>query len=90
MTNTLIAPEHETFPNRIRWTRQQCQRLVETGELVGRYELIDGEILSKMGQKPPHMLTIILVSQWLISLFSEGAVRVQGPITLTGRRRQME
>ena len=84
MTNTLIAPENEIFPNRIRWTRQQCQRLVENGELVGRYELIDGEILSKMGQKPPHMLTIILVSQWLISLFSGGAVRVQGPITLQG------
>jgi Uma2 family endonuclease len=84
MTNTLVAQEHETFPNRKRWTRQQCQRLVETGELVGRYELIDGEILSKTGQNPPHRITLILLVNWLLTLFDSLYVQVQNPIALPG------
>src|SRR5437867_8451029 len=68
---------YETLPNRIRWTRQQCDRLRDAGVLTGRYELIDGEILSKMGQKPPHAVAIGLLLQWLAGVFGIEFVRVQ-------------
>lgn len=84
MTDTLIAPENETFPNRKRWTVQECYRLMESGDLTGRWELIDGEILSKMGQKPPHSATLNLIMQWLMTQLGIGLVRIQQPITLPG------
>ena len=84
MTSTLIAPENETFPNRKRWTRQQCERLVESGELVGRYELIDGAIISKMGQNPPHRIVIRLLAQWLIAIFGVLCVQTEAPIAIPG------
>lgn len=89
MTSTLIAPENETFPNRRRWTRQQCERLVETGQLVGRYELIDGEIISKMGQKPPHRIVIRLLAEWLIALFGARYVQTEDPIAIPGEEGEM-
>ncbi len=54
MSQNLIAPELEIFPNRYRWTVEACSRLVELGVLEGRYEVLDGEVISKMGQNPAH------------------------------------
>ena len=67
-------------PNRIRWTRAQCDAIREAGVLTGRYELIDGEIISKMGQKPPHAAVVGLVFQWLVAVFGARFVRVQATI----------
>src|SRR5437868_3188646 len=64
-------------PNRVRWTRKQCQALLDAGILEGRYELVDGEIISKMGQKPPHRIAVMLVCQWLRTLFGELFVHSQ-------------
>jgi Uma2 family endonuclease len=49
----------------------------EAGILTGRYELIDGEIISKMGQKPPHAYVVHLVMSWLSKLFGSDYVRIQ-------------
>lgn len=67
----------EPAPNRIRWTRAQCDAIRESGVLTGRYELIDGEIISKMGQNPPHATAIAAVLQWLAELFGLPFVRVR-------------
>jgi Uma2 family endonuclease len=85
MIDMLVAPEKESFPNRRRWTVEQCYRLVDKGELPGRWELIDGEILSKMGQKPPHSFTLVLFAEWLTSLFGFRRTRTQLPIIIRGR-----
>jgi len=85
MMESLVAPENEIFPNRRRWTRQQCERLAEKGELTGRYELIDGEIISKMGQNAPHSVGLMLMGQWLVSVFGYILVRIQSPIVITSR-----
>ena len=84
MTDMLIAPENETFPNRKRWTREECYRLMEEGKLTGRWELIDGEILSKMSQKPPHRITLMLIEQWLKALFGALNVQTEKPIAIPG------
>ena len=85
MTDMLVAPENETFPNRRRWTRDECERLVKKGELTGRYELIDGEIISKMGQQSPHTIASMLFGQWLVALFGYLFVRTEKPIVIQGR-----
>lgn len=84
MTDTLIAPELDPFPDRRRWTREECARLEEVGFLTGRYELIDGEILPKMPQDPPHATAIVLVLQWILTLFSPAQVRGQLPVAIPG------
>jgi len=67
----------EPMPNRVRWTRRQCEAIREAGILTGRYELVDGEILSKTGQKPPHAAVIGFLLRWLAGVFGAGFVRVQ-------------
>jgi Uma2 family endonuclease len=84
MSGTLIPPECEVFPNRIRWTTDDCDRLREGGYLSGRYELIDGEIISKMGQGPTHSFVLIVIADFLITLFGGLRVRQQLPITIPG------
>ena len=67
---TVAADCEEEFPNRIRWTRDECARLADAGFLVGRYELIDGEIIRKMGQNPPHRISVALVMAWLVGIYN--------------------
>ena len=71
-------------PNPVRWTRQQCRAMMENGILTGRYELIEGEILSKMGQKRPHAYVITRLTAWLFILFGADFVQFQLPIQLPG------
>ena len=84
MSSTLIEPEMETFPNRYRWTTEACYRLRELGFLEGRYELLDGEIIDKMGQNPPHASTLTRVASIFARLFGFERIRIQSPITLPG------
>ena len=84
MSVPLIAPERELFPNRMRWTVAECHQLVKSGQIQGRYELIDGEILSKMGQKPLHSFVLVVIADWLRSLYGRGRVKEQAPIRIPG------
>ena len=84
MTETLVEPENETFPNRTRITRKMCQFLMDNGLLIGRYELIDGVILSKMGQNAPHIYVVDMVSEWLRGIYGYRFVRVEKPLAIPG------
>jgi len=70
----------EPTPNRVRWTRAQCEAIRDVGILDGRYELIEGEVISKMGQKPSHRMAVVLLNVWLIAVF--GALFVQTQATI--------
>ena len=83
----LIAPEDENFPDRRRWTRAECERLVKIGFLTGRYELIDGEIISKMSQNPSHAIVIMLLTRLLQKWFGENFTRIQLPVTIPNPER---
>ena len=85
MDVSLIAPENEIFPNRKRWTRKECEKLEPLGILPERYELIDGEIISKMGMNPPHSVTLNRFVKWLALLFGIDFLRNQQSITLRGQ-----
>ena len=72
-------------PQRARFTRDQYHFLLENGLLSEdhRYELIDGAVFEKMGQKQPH---IGLIGRWLIALgnaFGYAYIHSQLPIVLS-------
>ncbi|HZP81575.1 MAG TPA: Uma2 family endonuclease [Chthonomonadaceae bacterium] len=74
---------YETIPHRLRWTRQQCDMMRDAGILTGHYELIDGQIISKMGQKPPHAYVVRALLTWLARLFGAETVQIQSTIDLS-------
>ncbi len=71
------------MPGRVRWTSQQCARLRDAGFLTERYELIDGQIISKMGQKPAHAFVVNLLMAWLVDVFGAEFVRIQSTIDIS-------
>jgi Uma2 family endonuclease len=73
----------EPTPNRKLWTRAECEKLVNKGIIKGRYELVDGEIISKMGQKRKHALAVALVTNWLMRVFGGLRVQCQLPIDVS-------
>ena len=77
-----IAESLEPVSRRIRITRAMCRLLADNGLLTGRYELINGEIISKMGQNPPHMITVMLFTAWLMRLFGADRVFCQGTMDI--------
>lgn len=64
-------------PNRLRWTRTRCDAIRDAGILTGRYELIDGEVISLMGQKPGHSNAVMRLLARLSSVFDPTHVRPQ-------------
>jgi hypothetical protein len=63
--------------------------MAEIGLFVGqRYELIDGDLIDKMGQKPSHAFVIQLLFGWLVGFVRGGLIGVQLPIEAAGEDRE--
>ena len=58
----------------IMWTREDCRKLAGMGLLPGRWELVQGEIVSKMGTNLPHSMTAQRIVAWLMSVFSSDCI----------------
>jgi Uma2 family endonuclease len=66
---------------RKRFTRSEVDRMQELGIFDGqRCELIDGELIDKMGQNPPHAYAIRRLFAWLIGFFGPDQLLIQAPI----------
>src|ERR1700683_4857843 len=65
---------------RKRFTRDEFHRMEESGILEGRYELIEGDPIEKMGQNPPHANALRLMCAWLAACFGMERLSVQLPI----------
>jgi Uma2 family endonuclease len=66
---------------RKRFTRSEVDRLEKSGVFEGqRYELIDGDLMDKMGQNPPHAFLVQNIADCMFALFGRGRVRVQLPM----------
>jgi Uma2 family endonuclease len=75
--------ETNPSPFRVRWTRADCERFVESGLLeAGKYELIEGDILRKTGLKRPHTASVALLFAWLIGIFGGDYVQTQGVVNV--------
>lgn len=62
------------------WTRKECEFLVSSGVLDERFELIEGEIILKMGQNRPHGLTMRAIRRYLERLFTADFMQIQEPV----------
>lgn len=79
-----ITPEQTsttgTAPPRKAWTRRECELIESTGVFEGqRYELIEGDLINKMGMNEPHAILIVRLTAWLVALFGT-RVRIQLPM----------
>ncbi len=68
-------------PPRKRWTRAECAALEATGLLEQeKLELVEGELISKMGKKRPHVNSASLLAEWLVQIFGFRFVNQEAPI----------
>lgn len=83
MASTLRIPtEQDPFADRKRWKADDCRKLEAMGLLEpGTYELIDGEIVEKVGQNWPHSLAGKKTFLALSLVF--GADYVQLPVSIS-------
>jgi Uma2 family endonuclease len=75
------APVAPPDPPRKRWTRAECAALEASGFLdYESLELVEGELISKMGKKRLHVDTFTLMHEWLVHVFGFRSVNVEAPI----------
>jgi Uma2 family endonuclease len=68
-------------PPRKRWTRRECGTLEASGLWDQQHlELVQGELISKMGKKRPHVNALVAVQAWLVRTFGEQFVNPEAPI----------
>jgi len=90
MSAALLPPflTPEALPRK-RFTRQEVERLMESGVFDGqRWELIDGDLIDKMGQKPLHASAIRRVLIALAKIFDLSLIQVQLPIEASSEDRE--
>ncbi len=76
---TTFAP---LSPKVKRWTVEECENLRTLGVLQGRYELIEGMIIDKMGSGGRHAKLTTILMALLLRLFSGDQIRVQHSIRI--------
>ena len=70
-------------PPRKRWTRAECATLEASGLWdQQRLELVQGELISKMGKKRFHVNALVAVQAWLVRTFGEQFVNPGAPIDI--------
>src|SRR5262249_49853880 len=63
------APE-PLVPPRKRWTREECSAMEKAGLIdLARYELIEGELIQRMGKNHPHNRALCSLPNWLRRVF---------------------
>ena len=71
-------------PPRKHWTRLECEALAASGLLdQQRLELIEGQLISKMGKKRPHVNALTLMHAWLLEVFGPRFVNPGAPIDVS-------
>jgi Uma2 family endonuclease len=75
------APVVPPEPPRKRWTRAECAALEASGLLDQEsLELVEGELISKMGKKRPHVSSFKRLQEWLVHVFGWRFVDAEAPI----------
>jgi Uma2 family endonuclease len=71
-------------PPRKRWTREQCAPLEASGLFeIEKLELVDGELISKMGKNLPHAKASSRFQRWLVRTFDWNRVNVEMAIDVS-------
>ena len=84
MPTTLTATPSAALPIeplRKLWTRDQCEQLERAGLLdQQRLELVDGELINKMGKNRPHVNAMAMMVKWLSKFFDLELVNQEASI----------
>jgi Uma2 family endonuclease len=68
-------------PRRKKWTRTECEELTRTNLFEGtHYELIEGELIDRIGKKRGHTYCLHLVLAWLVEVFGIDFINVEASI----------
>jgi Uma2 family endonuclease len=71
-------------PSRKRWNRAECASLDASGLLDQQHlELVDGELIDKMGKNRPHVNALAVMHAWLLRVFGERFVNQEAPIDVS-------
>jgi Uma2 family endonuclease len=71
-------------PSRKRWTRPECARLEASGLLDQQnLELVEGELIDKIGKNRPHVNGLSSMYAWLIEVFGKRFVNPEAPIDVS-------
>jgi len=84
MPSALLTPQTTIVPAsppRKLWTRAELSAIESTGLLVGqKLELIEGELILKMGKNRKHSIGLLLMLDYLISVFTQPYLQQEMPI----------
>ncbi len=82
MSSAIVIPAGPgESAGRKRFTRAEVQQMADAGLFVEhRLELIEGDLIEKMGQRPPHAFAVRMVQSLLAALFGVERIQVQLPI----------
>jgi Uma2 family endonuclease len=77
----VIPPRPSDSAPRKRFTREEVQHMTDASLFVDqKLELIEGDLIEKMGQKPPHAYAVRILQVLLAALFGVERIQVQLPI----------
>ena len=83
---TLVQPPTSTavsIPRKV-WTRDEARALIDVFPNAARWELVEGEILDKMGKKHPHIFYQSTILIWLQSVYGTEHVLQEPSLGITG------
>ena len=87
MPTSVTAPPPAALPfdpPRKRWTRAQCEQLDQAGLLEQQsFELVEGELINKMGKNRPHVITLVWMMKWLNQVFGAEFVNPETSIDVS-------
>lgn len=83
MPTTLTELPPRVDPPRKRWTRAEVERRFAADPGGERFELVEGELVSKMGKKGPHVVALALVRDRLMQIFGPRFVLTETPIDVS-------
>jgi Uma2 family endonuclease len=77
----IIPPKPSNSAPRKRFTRAEVQQMTDANLFVDhKLELIEGDLIEKTGQKPPHAYAVRMIQVLLAALFGVERIQVQLPI----------
>ncbi len=79
--NRFALPPLEDGYARKKWSVEDCQAMTDCGLFdLSRFELLEGEIISTMGQNWPHSNVVVQILFLLAVIFGSESVVTQAPI----------
>ena len=73
-TEAVLQTPNISFVSRKKWTADECDQLERYGFLPQRYELLNGEIVNKMGQNLPHAFGVSGITFYLYGFLTRNEV----------------